>query len=277
MRILQWLRNHVWVAFLLHQFVIIAIAIAFLTLVRRLTSKTIHLGQDPIGIADGLALGFLSVAVILLTNWFYRLLKGPDSPPLGIDLSIRRLLHLSAGSLIGAIFFAAPFVISTWLGTASVVDTIGAHFDTVSIVVIIAASLLMLLLQAAMEETANRAFPMRIWEHRSIFFKLLVPAFFFVAVHLVSETFDSQRAATLLAAGIVHGLAYALTGNIWFTTGLHWGANVAAFSMSGLWYAGAIVNVSGTPIVPVWSMAVLMILILGAILAIRTGVRPAAS
>ena len=272
--LLGWLRKHLFVAFLLHQLFILLGAVSFLTTVRRLTGKTIHLGQDPIGFPDGIALVVLSVAVIFLTNWYYRLLKGPGAPSLGIEFSMHRLLELVGGFIVGAIFFAAPLLVSLWRGTAFVTDTIGSHFDTVSIVGILTAAFLMLFLQAAMEETANRAFPMRIWEQRSLVFRLLIPSLMFVILHLVSETFEPQRAATLLIAGIVQGLAYALTGNIWFPTGLHFGANVTGFSMSGLWHAGAIVNVAGPPAASVWAMGLLMLVLLAAILVIKDRIRP---
>ena len=267
--LLDWLRHHLWVAFLLHQLFIIGVAISFLTIVRRLTGKTIHLGQDPIGFPDGIALVILSVAVIFLTNWYYRLVKGPDAQSLGIGFSIRRSLDLVGGFIVGGVVFAAPFLISLWRGTASITDSIGSHFDPVSIVGIVSAAVLILFLQAATEETTNRAFPMRIWEHRSLAFRLLIPSLFFVLIHFVSETFDTQRAAVLFIAGIVHGLAYFLTGNIWLTTGLHWGANVASFSMSGIWHIGAVVNVSGPPAAPVWSTGLLMMVLLALILLIK--------
>lgn len=272
--LLQWLRKHLFSAFLLHQLFILLGAVSFLTIVRRLTGKTIHLGQDPIGFPDGIALVVLSLAVIFLTNWYYRLLKGPDAPSLGIEISIRRFFELVGGFIAGAMFFAAPLLIALWQGTASVTDTIGSHFDAFSIVGILTLGFVMLFLQAAMEETANRAFPMRIWEHRSLIFKLLLPSLLFVILHLVSESFEPQRAATLLIAGIVQGLAYALTGNIWFPTGLHFGANVAGFSMSGLWHMGAVVNVAGPPAASVWTMGLLMLVLLVVTLLIKERIRP---
>lgn len=267
--VLEWLRAHLWGAFLLHQLLLFAVAITVLTSIRRLTGRTIHLGQDPIGLPDGVALALLSVVVIFLTNWYYRLLKGPDAPSLGIAFSVRRFFDLVAGLIIGLVFFAAPMLISVWRGSAYVSDTIGSHFDTTSMIAVLSSAVVMLLLQSAMEETTHRAFPMRIWEHRSLLFRLLIPALFFVAIHLISETFEIERVIILLIAGIVQGLAYILTGNIWLTTGLHWGANVAGFSMSGLWHAGAVVNVFGPPAVPVWGMGLVMLVLLTFIYLIK--------
>lgn len=266
---LEWLKGHTWAAFLLHQALLFVLAFGILTSVRRLTGRSIHSGQDPIGLTDGVALGLLSIVVIFLTNWFYRLLRGPDAPSLGLAFSLRRFFDLAGGFVIGLLFFSASLWISLWRGTASVTTTIGSHFDTGSIIVVLSVAVLMLLLQAAMEETTSRAFPMRIWEHRSLAFRLLVPAVFFVSIHLISETFNIERVVVLLIASIVHGLAYALTGNIWLTTGLHWGANVAGFSMSGLWHAGAVANVAGPPAFPVWGAGLVMMFVLAALYAVK--------
>ncbi len=266
---LEWLRRNLWAAFLLHQLFVFAFAIAFLTSVRQLTGRDIHLGRDPIGLPVGVALTLLSVAVIFLTNRYYRLLKGPNDDELGIGFSVRRLLDLIGGLVVGFLFFSAPLWVSLWRGNAWITDHISAHFDTVSIIVFLSGSALLLLLQAAMEETVNRAFPMTIWQHRSLLFRLLIPSLFFVLIHLVSETFEPERAVILLIAGFVHGLAFALTRNIWLTTGLHWGANVSGFSMSGLWHAGAVVNVAGTPAFPIWVMGLAMMALLSLALLIR--------
>jgi len=67
-----WFRQHLWAAFTAHQTGLFLVVIAFLSSVRRLTGRTIHLGKDPIGLVDGTVLVVLSIAVILLTRVFYR-------------------------------------------------------------------------------------------------------------------------------------------------------------------------------------------------------------
>jgi membrane protease YdiL (CAAX protease family) len=260
--LLEWLRRNLWAAFLAHQLFVLASVVIFLTSVRQLTGRNIHLGQDPVGFPIGMALAVLSIAFIFMTNWYYRLLKVRGGNELGIAFSRRRFLDLVVGFILGALFFSAPLLIALWQGNANISDRIDAHFDLATIVAVLSGAALLLLLQAATEETTNRAFPMRIWEHRSLLFRLLIPSAFFVVIHLVSETFGIERVIVLLMAGIVHGLAFALTGNIWLTTGLHWGANVAGFSMSGFWHAGAVVNVVGQPALPVWAMGSIMLALL---------------
>jgi membrane protease YdiL (CAAX protease family) len=260
-----WFRQHLWAAFLAHQAGLFIIAIAFLSSVRRITGRTIHLGKDPIGLGDGASAVVLSIAVILLTRIFYRWIKGNNAPSLGIAPTLRRFMELVIGLLIGLAFVIAPWASALWLGTASIYDRITAHFDSFSVVRILAVSYFMLLLQAFMEETTSRAFPMRLWEHRSLAFRMIVPSIFFVAIHLVSEQFSLERTGVLFMAGILQSIAYALTGNIWFASGLHAGANFAGFAISGLWHAGAIVALIGKPTIPYWVAGMIMLAVLSAV------------
>jgi membrane protease YdiL (CAAX protease family) len=184
---------------------------------------------------------------------------------LGIRLTARRLLEVVIGLVLGGAFFIAPWASALWLGTASIHDRITAHFDSFSVARILAVSFFMLLLQAIMEETTSRAFPMRLWDHRSLAFRMIVPSIFFVAIHLVSEQFSLERAGVLFMVGILQSIAYALTGNIWFASGLHAGANIAGFSVTGLWHAGAVVALVGRPTIPHWASGMIMLAVFSAI------------
>jgi membrane protease YdiL (CAAX protease family) len=261
-----WFRQHLWAAFLAHQAGLFITAIVFLSSVRRITGRTIHLGKDPIGLGDGAALVVLSITVILLTRVFYRWIKGDNAPSLGIGLTPRRFLDLVIGLSIGFAFVIAPWVSALWRGTASIYDRITTHFDSFSVVRILTVAFFMLLLQAIMEETTYRAFPMRLWEYRSLAFRIMVPAIFFVAIHLVSEQFSFERIGVLLMVGILLSIAYALTGNIWLASGVHTGANVAAYSIGGLWHAGAIVALIGQPTIPYWVPSMIMLAVFSAVL-----------
>jgi uncharacterized protein len=243
--IAEFLRRHLWIVFVVHQSLIFVIAVVFLTSVRRLTGRSVHLGQDPVGLLDGAALIILSVGVIVFTIALYRWVKGENAPPLGIALSPRRLLHLIAGLSVGFVIIILPYVISTRAGTAFIRDRITDHFDNLTVARLIAVGFFLLLLQSVMEETANRAFPMRLWAHRSMLFRLLVPSVFFAIIHLADEGFSAERFLTLLMGGVTQSFAYALSGNIWLASGLHAGANLASFSASGLWHAGAVVALVG--------------------------------
>ena len=260
-----WFRQHLWAAFLVHQAGLFIIAIVFLSSVRRITGRTIHLSKDPIGLGDGALLVVLSIGVILLTRVFYRWIKGDSAPSLGVALTPRRFLDLVIGLLIGFAFVIAPWISALLRGTASIYDRINAHFDRFSVARILTVAFFMLLLQAIMEETTSRALPMRLWEHRTLAFRMIVPSIFFVTIHLVNEQFSFERIGVLFMAGILQSIAYALTGNIWLASGLHAGANFAGFSISGLWYAGAVVALIGEPTIPYWVAGMLMLAVFSAI------------
>jgi membrane protease YdiL (CAAX protease family) len=235
--------------FLFHQSIVFLTALIFLSLVRYLSGRDIHLGRDPIGVVDGLSIVFLSFGIILFTEKLYYWVKGENAKPLGISFSGKRFLQLILGLIVGFAFIIAPWIIALFTGTAFIRDRIEAHFDKISIVGIVCVGFLLLLLQGIVEEIANRAFPMQLWEERSVAFRLLVPSLFFVIIHLAGEGFIWERIGTLFFGGVLQGLAYFLTGNIWFSSGLHTGANFALFSISGLWYAGAIVHIEGNPFI----------------------------
>lgn len=263
----ELLKRHIWAAFFLHQLTIFGLAVGFLTATRKISGRNIHLGAEPVGVIDGLALITLSLAVIYLTNLFYRRLKGNDAAPLGIAFSVRRFLDLMIGLIVGSVFVIAPWINAILRNTASITDRIDAHFDSFSIARILTVAFLLLLVQGVMEETVNRAFPMRIWENRALWFRLAAPSLFFALIHLADEQFSFERFMILIMAGILQGIAYALTENVWFASGLHTGANAAAFSVTGLWHAGAIVNVSGYSSIPNWlSVLALLILLSGALI-----------
>ena len=185
-----------------------------------------------------------------------------DAQPLGIEFSRRRFVELLLGLFAGFIFTFSPFLIALLSGTMFVHDRVTAHFDNFQAFQIIAVGFFLLFLQSVMEETANRAFPLRIWEKRPLVFRLIVPSLFFALIHLADENFSYERLAILFAGGVIQSFAYLLTGNIWFTSGIHTGANFATFSASGLWHAGAIVALVGRPAYPNWLAVAFMFLFL---------------
>jgi len=246
-------RRHKWAAFLSHQALLFAAALAFLSTFRKLTGRDIHLGREPVGALGGAALLALSAAVVAFTWALYRWLKGPDAPPLGLGLTRRRAAECAAGALLGFALAAWPWAGALLTGGTFVRDHVGAHFDAAGVVLVFALALPLLFAGAFAEEVANRAFPMRLWPERTLAFRALVPSLFFAALHLAGEPFAPARFALLVAGGVVQSLAYALTGNVWLASGLHFGGNFAGFFASGLWHAGAALEVVGRPLAPGWT------------------------
>jgi hypothetical protein len=270
--IAKLLKRRPWAIFLAHQSLIFVTAVIFLNSVRRITGRNIHLGRDPVGFIDGVALVALSAGVIFMTRALYRWVKGANAPPLGIAPSPRRLLDLLAGLLIGFAIIVWPYLNALLTGTAAIGDRITEHFDNLTALRVLTVAFFLLLLQGMTEETANRAFPMRLWEHRSHLFRILIPSIFFAAIHLADEEFSLERLGLLLMGGVTQSLAYTLTGNIWLSSGVHTGANLASFSISGLWHAGAVIALVGRVAIPNW-LAVILMLVLFCIAVILHGRR----
>lgn len=252
-------RRHKWAAFLSHQALLFAAALAFLSTFRSITGRDIHLGREPVGALGGAALVALSAGVVALTWALYRWLKGPEAPPLGLALTPRRAAVCAAGALAGFVLAAWPWAGALLTGGMFVRDHVGAHFDAPGAALLLALALPLLFAGAFAEEVANRAFPMRLWPERSLAFRALVPSLFFAAVHLAGEPFAAGRFAQLVAAGVVQSLAYALTGNVWLASGLHFGGNFGGFFASGLWHAGAVLEVVGRPLAPGWASTPVML------------------
>ena len=250
----QIMKRHRWLVFLTQQAIMFAIGFAFLSLVRLLTGKTLHGGRDPLGLVDGAAFVLLAVTVILMTRGLYYWVEGKDAPSLGLALSLRRFLLLLVGLLLGLAFNSWAWIAGLVSGTAMIRDQISLHFDSAGITRVLLTGVFIGLANSLLEEITSRAFPMMLWRHRSLAFRMFVPSIFFAAQHLIDEPFDFARFIYLVSLGVVFSAAYALTGNIWLGVGLHTGYLLASISLSGLWHMGAIVAVSGQPILPVWAL-----------------------
>ncbi len=265
----KFLARRLWLAFLFHQLLVFALAFGFLNLVRSVSGRTIHGGREPVGLIDGIGLILLSFGVVWFTIFFYRRIKGEDAKPLGIEISFRRTVEFLVGLAIGFVFVIAPYLIAVYSETLHVSDRITEHFGNFQIAQILAVAFFLLVVQSVTEETANRAFPMRLWQHRSILFRILVPSVFFALIHLADENLSFERVAILFIGGVVQSLAYLLTGNIWFTSGIHTGANAAMFSVSGLWHAGAVAALVGQPAYSNWLGVVSMLVFLGVLFVFK--------
>lgn len=255
---MQTLKRHRWLVFLIQQAIIFALGLAFLSLVRLFTGKTLHGGRDPLGLIDGAVFVLLLITVIFATRSLYYWIEGADAPSLGIALSPRRVLFFLVGFLIGFALNSWAWLVGLITGTAMVRDHIGLHFDGLGITRALLTGVSIAIANSLLEEVTNRAFPMMLWRHRSLAFRMFVPSVFFAAQHLIDESFDLARFVYLISLGVVLSAAFALTGNIWLGVGLHTGYLLASVSLSGLWHLGAIVAVRGEPLLPVWVLDLLL-------------------
>ena len=262
-------KRHTWAVFLAHQALLFASAFGFLSAFRSLTGRDIHLGREPVGAVGGAALLLLSAALVALTWRLYRWACGREAPPLGLALTRGRAAACALGTLAGFVLGAWPWAAGLMTGDSFVRDRVDAHFGGAEVAFTLAAALVLLFAGAFTEEVANRAFPMRLWRRRTLAFRVLVPSLFFAAAHLAGEPFGAGRFAALVAGGVPQSIAYALAGHVWLPTGLHFGANFAGFSASGLWHAGAVVEVVGRPIAPDWAPTAVILCVTLAALALR--------
>lgn len=74
---------------------------------------------------------------------------------------------------------------------------------------------------------------------------VIVSAFFFLSLHLGVIKDQPLPALSLLAAGILLGTAYAMSGNLWLPIGLHFGWNVLQGPVLGQAVSGQAVDAGG--------------------------------
>jgi hypothetical protein len=147
----MWARGAALVA---QQFAIFVSGWAVLTLVHRLTGRTLHGGVDAAGLIDGIAVVVVYAVHIAVTVALNRVVR-PAGPPLGIRPRRGAALHFVGGLLGAGVVVSAPWTLALLAGRAHVVDTLAAHAVSVG-----AASLAfgigIGLLNSVVEETTRR-------------------------------------------------------------------------------------------------------------------------
>jgi len=234
-----------WSAFLILQAIQFACFWSYLNLVRLFTGKTIHGFKDPLGAIDGAGFVLLTVLILVFTAELYRLSAGNTAPPLGFALSPRRAVNCLWGMVIGFLLQSTPWLWGLTTGRLKIEDRVRAHFNLAGVVRVLCVGIFFLTLSSVLEEGASRAFPMRLWEGYPLAIRILVPSFFFAALHLADERFNLLQFYMRFLFGVVLSIAYAPTNNIWFAVGLHTGLNYASMAVSGLWHAAGVVQLSG--------------------------------
>jgi membrane protease YdiL (CAAX protease family) len=234
-----------WTAFLILQAIQFACFWSFLNLVRLFTGKTIHGFKDPFGTIDGAGFVLLTILILVFTADLYRLVVGNTAPPLGFALTSTRAANCLFGMVIGFLVQSIAWLLGLTTGRLKVEDRVWAHFNPAGVVRVLCVGMFFLILSSVVEEGACRAFPMKLWERYPLALRILVPSFFFAALHLADERFKLLPFYMRFMFGVVQSVGYALTNNIWFAVGLHTGINYAYFAVNGLWHAAAVVDLSG--------------------------------
>ena len=73
---------------------------------------------------------------------------------------------------------------------------------------------------------------MRLWAHRPLWQRALLPSLAFALLHLADEPFRLDALVYRTVAGVSFSLAYALRGHVWLAAGLHTGLNFAIIARS---------------------------------------------
>jgi hypothetical protein len=189
----------------------------------------------PTGDADWMSIGAAVVLAAALLGLYVVLVRSIEQR--GVHELAPRAMQGVAGIILGLALFSAVFGLLYLIGVAQW-RGISARFDVT--LVVLAASIL----AAVGEELAFRGALFRILEERSgTATALLISAAVFGLLHALNPGATVvSTVAIALEAGILLGVAYALTRNLWFPIGLHLGWNFTEGGIFG-------VSVSGGPAV----------------------------
>ena len=151
------------------------------------------------------------------------------------ELPVKRLVPATAGGfLLGILFFGSVIGVMALSGVFSITE---AHFFGADFV----PYLMYFFVVAVYEEIIFRGILFRLFDDRwNTLSALLVSALVFGAVHLFNPGATLWSAAAIaVEAGLLLGVAFKCSGNLWLPIGLHWAWNfvegpVLGFAVSGI-------------------------------------------
>ena len=182
--------------------------------------------QELVTLAAALAACLVMLLVyVLLVRWIERRPAKELAPLRGLPLA-------AAGAILGFALFCAVYGVLWVLGVAHWRGFSGFHG--------VPLALLPALLAAVGEELAIRGGVFRILEDSlGTLFALLLSAGLFGLLHALNRgATPVSTAAIALEAGVLLGAAYALTRNLWFPIGLHFGWNFTEGGVFGAAVSG---------------------------------------
>lgn len=150
------------------------------------------------------------------------------------ELSMKRFLPgLGGGFLLGLVYFGCVVGIMALLGAFRITE---AHFDAPMMLQYLAYFFLV----AVFEEIVFRGVLFRLIDDRwNTFAAVIVSALVFGAVHLMNPGATLWSAVAIaIEAGLLFGIVYKCSGNLWVPIGIHWAWNfvqgpVLGFAVSG--------------------------------------------
>jgi membrane protease YdiL (CAAX protease family) len=260
-----------WIFFFGQQIALLVISWLFLNMVRWFSGRTIHGAKDPLGVVNTFLVLTLWVAISVGTYFFYRATEGRVAPAFGVSLSRRRVVDFLAGTLVGLIVIGIPTMLGLVFGTMSIADSIRKHLSPLGIFLYLGLGIVLLLGNSVSEEITSRAYPMQLFRDKALWVRIIIPSIFFATLHLADESFDLSAFYDRTIVGIVLGIAYAMTENIWLASGLHTGTNAAVVWTNGAWWVGALIKTSGRPLLSDWTINLVwtLVSVLGFVFLLR--------
>ncbi len=178
-----------------------------------------------------LIIKFCSLIGTFLTIWIF--MKFVDKEPfikLGFQTK-NRLKDFIVGFLIGAIVMACGYLLLLSLEEIQFVHLL---FDTKEIIF----SILLFIIVAFAEEVVFRGYVLKnLMTSFNKYVALIISSFLFAVAHGINPNIDLLSLANLFLAGIILGITYIYTKNLWFPIALHLSWNlfqtVFGFNVSG--------------------------------------------
>ncbi|MEP7213706.1 MAG: type II CAAX endopeptidase family protein [Acidobacteriota bacterium] len=180
----------------------------------------------------------MSLFSTLVSGWLCgRWLEGLPYKALGAAFSKGWLRHFILGSLVGAASLTFAVGIAYVFGNFTLEFNREASFRQIATA--LTGSLLILSLAAAFEEAFFRGYMFQTLARSGLaWFAIVLTAVFFGAVHLGNPAVSSISTADTVVAGILFGIAYLKTRDLWFPFGIHLMWNWMQGSVFGIEVSG---------------------------------------
>jgi hypothetical protein len=198
------------------------------------------MGADPTNLGDFanreesttlLVSSFFSVLGTLLTLWiFMHYIDKERFDNIGLVLK-NRVKELNLGIIIGFLIIGLGFII---LYITNQIELKGIVFDPQELLI----SVMIFLLVSVMEETLVRGYILKnLMLSFNPYLALFITSLLFAAFHLPNPNINIVGFINIFLAGILLGITYIHTRNLWFPIGLHFSWNLTqtqlGFNVSG--------------------------------------------
>ena len=214
--------------------------------------------RGPLGVAPRFAVGSaISLVATIVVGWLCgRWLEELPYRSLGAGFSRGCLRHLLLGLLIGGLSLAISVGIAAAVGNYGF--TLNLTTSPIQLVSALAQAFLVLALAAGFEEAFFRGYMFQTLSRSGLaWLAIALTAAFFGAVHIGNPNSGTISSIDTVIAGILFGIAYLKTRDLWFPFGIHlmWNwvqGSVFGIEVSGLTELSAVSILKEVDGGPVW-------------------------